>query len=278
VLFLGRDNFIVYELRGSRPFTAVRNYYDPNYVRPNLQLRDVFRKFDFDSVTPATLQRFPFVITTRAAYASGPPPAFRPVRTTHDFVLWRRSGAVGERRTLAEGDRPGAPLECRSGDQGPSRGSSGWAVVFPRVPVSGGAWSPSTTVESGSASTQTLGVPAGTWEVSLQYDATRPVRVRAPGLDATLPANLDYRGSVPFYRAGTMTSRRGGPKPFTVTVERPPLVGRLLGANSVAHLGSIALSAVSPDRAGDPIPGVSQRRVSLGRACGRYLDWYARGG
>jgi hypothetical protein len=121
-------------------------------------------------------------------------------------------------------------------------------------------------------------VPAGTWEVSLQYDATRPVRVRAPGLDATLPANLDYRGSVPFYRAGTMTSRRGGPKPFTVTVERPPLAGRLLGANSVAHLGSIALSAVSPDRAGDLIPGVSQRRVPLGRACGRYLDWYARGG
>ena len=34
VLFLGRDNFVVYELRGSRPFTAVRNYYDPNYVKP----------------------------------------------------------------------------------------------------------------------------------------------------------------------------------------------------------------------------------------------------
>ena len=34
MLFLGRDNFIAYELRGSRPFTAVRNYYDPNYVRP----------------------------------------------------------------------------------------------------------------------------------------------------------------------------------------------------------------------------------------------------
>ena len=112
VLFLGRDNFIVYELRGSRPFTAVRNYYDPNYVKPNLRLKDVFQKFDFDSVTPATLARFPFVITTRAAYASGPPAAFEPLRETSDFVLWKRVGPVGERRTLAEGDRPGAPLDC----------------------------------------------------------------------------------------------------------------------------------------------------------------------
>ena len=51
MLFLGRDNFVAYELRGARPFTAVRNYYDPNYVKPDLRLKDVFRKFDFDSVT-----------------------------------------------------------------------------------------------------------------------------------------------------------------------------------------------------------------------------------
>ena len=87
VLFLGRDNFVAYELRGSRPFTAVRNYYDPNYVKPNLRQRDVFRKFDFDSVTPATLNRFPYVVTTRAAYASGPPPNFKPVRETAGVVI-----------------------------------------------------------------------------------------------------------------------------------------------------------------------------------------------
>ncbi len=84
----------------------MRNYYDPNYVKPNLRLKDVFQKFDFDSVTPATLARFPFVITTRAAYASGPPPAFRPLRRTSDFVLWKRIGPVGARRTLAEGAGP----------------------------------------------------------------------------------------------------------------------------------------------------------------------------
>ncbi len=274
VLFLGRDNFIVYELRGSRPFTAVRNFYDPNYAKPNLRLQDVFRKFDFDSVTSATLGRFPFVITTRAAYASGPPPAFEPLRETPDFVLWKRTGPVGERHTLAEGDRPGAQLDCSNPDGRRVGRGPGSATVFTEPPVIGGAWSPSSTVESGSAASQALSLPAGRWEISIQYDSTRPIRIRAPGLDATLPGNLDYRGSVPFYAVGALTSRRRGPVPFTVTVEQPPLAGRLLGAKSVAHLGTIAASPVTVDRAGGPIPGVSQRRVPLRRACGRYLDWY----
>ena len=106
VLFLGRDNFVAYELRGARAFTAVRNYYDPNYVKPDLRLKDVFAKFDFDSVTPRALARFEFVITTRAAYASGPPPAFRPVRRTPDFVLWRRTGPVGPPSHAGRGRRP----------------------------------------------------------------------------------------------------------------------------------------------------------------------------
>jgi hypothetical protein len=272
VLFLGRDNFVLYELRGSRPYTAVRNYYDPNYVQPNLRLQDVFGKFDFDSMTPSKLDRFPFVITTRAAYASGPPPTFRPLRKTRDFVLWKRAGPVGSRRTLGEGDHPGAVLGCRGG--GRAKRAPGSAIVFTRQPVVGGAWAPSSTVESDGTSTQTLRVPAGRWEVSLQYDSTRAVRVRAPGLDATLPPNLDYRGSVPYYAAGTLTSPHGGPKRFQVTVEGPPLTGRLLGAKSVAHLGAIALSPVSPAGAGNSIPGVSQRRIALRHACGRYVDWF----
>ncbi len=132
VLFLGRDNFVAYELRGARAFTAVRNYYDPNYVKPDLRLQDVFRKFDFDSVTPRTLARFPFVITTRAAYASGPPPAFRPMRRTPDFVLWKRTGPLGPRRTLAEGADPGAISQLSSGRP---RGAGSARPVFATPPV-----------------------------------------------------------------------------------------------------------------------------------------------
>jgi len=269
VLFLGRDNFVAYELRGSRPFTAVRNFYDPNYVKPDLRLKDVFRKFDFDSATPATLDRFRFVITTRAAYASGPPQHFMPIRKTADFVLWKRSGPVGPRRTLAEGDDPGADLECRSNGR-QSLPARGRATVFARAPAVGGTWSPESTAEGGSPVAQTLELPAGRWEVSLQYDATQPLHVSAPGLAATLPANLDYRGSLPYYPVGELTVRKRGPVRFTVEVESPPLAGRLLGTESQAHLGAIAASPAG----GGPIPGEAQSVIPLRRACGRYVDFY----
>jgi len=271
VLFLGRDNFVAYELRGARAFTAVRNYYDPNYVKPDLRLKDVFRKFDFDSVTPGTLDRFEFVITTRAAYASGPPPAYRPIRQTPDFVLWKRTGSVGPRRTLAEGADPGAVLDCSSHGVRRRVPAGGTGTVFSAPPVIGGRWSPSASVEDGSPVTQTLTMPPGRWEVSISYDATRPLDVTAPGLDARLPANLDYRGSVPYYPVGELRVPRRGPVRFTVSVERPPLAGRLLGTKSEAHLGAIAASPAGP---GGAIPGVAERRVRLSGACGRYLDWY----
>ena len=271
VLFLGRDNFVAYELRGARAFTAVRNYYDPNYVKPDLRLKDVFAKFDFDSVTPRALARFEFVITTRAAYASGPPPAFRPVRRTPDFVLWKRTGQVGPRRTLAEGADPGAILDCSSPGDRRRAHDGGTATVFSAPPVVGGRWSPGPTVEDGSSASQTLTLRPGRWAISIQYDATRSLQVSAPGMDARLPANLDYRGSVPYYPVGELRVERRGPVRFTVSVERPPLLGRLLGTKSQAHLGAIAASPAG--RAG-PIPGAAEERVSLGRACGRYLDWY----
>jgi hypothetical protein len=271
VLFLGRDNFVAYELRGARAFTAVRNFYDPDYVKPNLRLKDVFRKFDFDSVTLRTLVRFPFVITTRAAYASGAPPSYRPVRQTPDFVLWKRTIPLTPRHTLDEGADPGAILECSSRSGRAVARGKGPVTVFERTPVVGGRWSPSSTAEDGSPATQTLRLPAGRWAISIQYDSTRPLVVSAPGMSATLPANLDYRGSVPYYPVGELTVRRSGPVRFTVSVERPPLVGRLLGTKSEAHLGAIA---ASPAGIGAPIPGEAERRIPLRSACGRYVDWY----
>jgi hypothetical protein len=271
VLFLGRDNFVSYELRDAQPFTAVRNYYDPNYVKPDLRLKDVFRKFDFDSVAPQTLARFPFVITTRGAYASGPPAAYEPVRETPDFVLWKRTGPVGDRRTFDEGDNPGVTFECIPANA-PGPPPLGRATVFAATPAVGGTWSPGSTVEDGSPVSQELTLPKGRWEVSLQYDATQPLRVSAPGLDATLPANLDYRGSVPYFPAGELTVRHRGPVRFTVSVQSPPLAGRLLGTKSEAHLGAIA---ASPAGAGGPIPGEAERMIPLRKACGRYVDFYA---
>jgi hypothetical protein len=137
--------------------------------------------------------------------------------------------------------------------------------------VIGGRWSPGSSIEDGSPASQKLRLGAGRWEISIQYDATRPLHVTAPGLEATLPANLDYRGSVPYYPVGQLTVPRSRSVPFTVGVERPPLAGRLLGATSEAHLGAIAASRAA---LGGAIPGEAERQVASDEACGRYVDWY----
>jgi hypothetical protein len=269
LLFLGRDNFVLYELRGARPFTHVRNFYDPFFVKPNFDLKDVASKFDFDSVTARKLARFPYVLTTRAGYASGPPPSYRPVAQTDSYVLWQKHGSA-RRLPLERGPEPGREIRC--GTHGAPR-----TAVFDRPPVGPVlAWSPSGTVESGDSASLTLELPRGRWNLSLQYDATRPVTLTGPSFRATLPGNLDYRGVTPYWPAGTIDSRRGGTL-ITATVEEPTLAGRLLGAHSVAHLGGLAATRAGPGyaRAAAPTPGEGERIVRGPGACGRYGDWQA---
>ncbi len=123
------------------------------------------------------------------------------------------------------------------------------------------------TVTDGSPATATLRLPRGRWELSLQYDASRDVRVTAPGFEATIPANLDYRGSTPYYGVpGELAVTRRGPVRVTVSVERPPLAGRLLGASSVAHLGAIAATPARPGEHGLPGDGGRRRSRSAGPA------------
>ncbi len=205
VLFLGRDNFALYSLRGSRPFTHVRNFYDPYFVKPNFEIEQVASKFDFDSVTADTLARFPYVITTRAAYASGPPQSYRFVAETDSYVLWQ-AGPVGPRVPAETGPEPTGPLDCR-----PGRPFTG-GVEAPRSTVRAEtfSWAPSATIEGDSPASIELSLRAGRHHLSLQYDATRPVTLSAPGFHATLPGNLDYRGTAPFWPAGTIRPGRAG--------------------------------------------------------------------
>ena len=253
LLFLGRDNFVLWELRGSRPFVSVRNFYLPSslYVEPNTELEDVFSKFDFDSVTGETLARFPYVLTTRAGYASSAPPAYEVVERTDSYELWRRGPVSPAGRTPGEDDS--AP-----GRMGGCAGEPARVTAFSRAPVVSSDWSPAT-IGGDDLAGVSLDLPRGRWELSLRYDSTRPVTLSAPGLERTLPGNLDYRGAAPYWAAGTVESA-GGPVEITATVERPPLAGRLLGADSVAHLGTIAAT-----EAGGPGSG----------SCRDYVDWYS---
>jgi hypothetical protein len=253
VLFLGRDDFVAYELRGAKPYVAVRNFYVPDtfYAEPNQNLTDVFEKFDFDSVTAQTLAEFPYVITTAGGYQSGPPPGYQAVEQTGDYILWRKGGSPLGREPGETDAEPGSAGGCP-----PQRPRTVSSFSAPPVQQPQTAWS-QTTVESGESATATLDLPAGRWNLSLQYDATRPITVSADGFEQTLPGNLDFRGPGPYWPAGVIDTR-GGPVAVTVTVEDLPLAGRLLGAHSVAHLGPIAATDASQPT----------------KSCDGYVDWY----
>jgi hypothetical protein len=281
LLFLGRDNFIVYELRGSKPFVSVKNFYDPYYAKPNTALNDIFSKFDFDSVDAATLEQFPYVLTTRAAYASGPPPGYRVLRETESYVLWEREGGATH-RTPAETDAaPGRVVPC-----GGSEHSGERAAFFAQPPVRAAAadWS-QTTIHNGDEARVQLTLPRGSWRISLQYDATREVHLEVASPTsvnsvtlADLPGNLDYRGPGPFWAAGEVeTTGRQTEVVITASVDDPPLAGRLLGASSVAHLGPIAASPSGTGYVRDgeePLPGTGELVRPASRACGSYVDWF----
>ena len=255
LLFLGRDNFVLHELRGSKPFTHVRNFYDPYFVEPNFELEQVGSKFDFDSVTATTLGRFPFVLTTRAAYASGAPPGYDPIAETDSYVLWKRGGDP-------EGRRPGE-TDAQPGRVDGCSGAAEEVATLIEEPVlsPADAWTAST-IESGERAELEIELPPGPWNLSLEYDSTRPLTLTAPGFETTLPGNLDYRGTAPFWPAGTIDVTASGATTIEAVVEDPPLAGRLLGADSVAHLGALAATPAGGNR--------------VGSRCRGYVDWYVR--
>jgi hypothetical protein len=280
VLFLGRDNFVSWELIGSEVYAPIVNHYDTEEVPSLYRATPINAKFDWDNVPVEVLddfdgQGFDWVLTTNAAEESEAPPSFEPALKTEDFVLWHRIGATGERRTLPEPLYPGAGLDC-SGPNGKLAAVSGVATVFPRDPVVSRGWSPDPDITEATGATVELPLAPGRWDLSIQYASTQEMRIDARARDSatremrsllerTMRANLLFRGPSPFYRVGTIEVSRPGPVGFEVSVERPPLIGRLLGTESRAYLGTLAATPADPPR----------ETVGLREACDRYVDWYA---
>jgi hypothetical protein len=68
------------------------------------------------------------------------------------------------------------------------------------------------------------------------------------------------------------------PVRFEATVADPPLIGRLLGAESRAYLGTIAATPIGPERPSGlagVAPSTSRVEAPLRLGCGGYVDWYS---
>jgi hypothetical protein len=270
VLFLGRDNFVSWELIGSEVYAPITNHYDVEEIRSLYRATTLNAKFDWDNVPPEEMNRFSWVITTSAAMQSEAPIGFSPRLRTHDFILWHRDQPVGQRRTLFEPINPGAPLDCTDPGEGRLRKVDGTATVFTVQPVVGRVWNPSPALTESKPAQQRLYLTPGRWEISIQYASTQAMRVSATGgplarpFAATLRTNLLFRGPSPYYPVGTLEVSRPGEVVFRVSVDDPPLVGRVLGTESKAYLAGLAATRADPAR----------EALALNQACGRYVDWY----
>ncbi|HEU4978916.1 MAG TPA: hypothetical protein VFT42_08490, partial [Solirubrobacteraceae bacterium] len=272
VLYMNVDDFAQWELRGTRPATGPL-LYAPRIVRPR-EDKDWHQRepLDFDNFASADLDRFDFVITPSSAYQSTPTANFHVVRRTRDFLLWRRDGATPE-RTPAEHDTGGAGAEVRCGlplgDRIASAGGN--AVLLPQpIALEQRDWIGQTPYP-GDTAVARLQVPAGRWDVQLQYVSTTGLELRVHGLHAHLPGTLERLGS--FWRAGSFTQRHSGIATIRVTADDPSRFGRLL----VAQRRTRALSSVEGRPLGRLVltpTGARPRTVPASSACGHYVDWY----
>jgi hypothetical protein len=275
VLYAGQDRYAAYELMGADTHVPLVEFPDsdvsPSPEKP-FDTGDAYSPIDFDSFSRATLNRFPYVITGRAAWNSEAPSGFRRIASTPSYVLWKRTGPPPENRhVLLEGTEPAAHADCASPEIRILTSNRGRASLFPGAVVGGkGRWSPAATLETGGSATQTLRLAPGRWFLSLQYFSPFGLTLSAPGLNQPLFAALD--GQRPntislandgqFWPAGKISSN-GKPIRFTVTAADPSTLQNLTGYTGKATLGELV---ATPDR--------PHRIVPLSKSCNGWVDWY----
>ncbi len=250
-LVLDDDDFIPWELAGAHVTVA-----DFGGV-PQVALRSEkvpveYPTLDFDSAPASVLNEFEFVITTRDAAGSEPPPQMHLVRTTRMFELWQRRGAVQPRDILDEGSAAAVPFDCNT-PTGHSllKGGGVAAIREPPVEVTAPPLPP------GGRASVTLELGRGKWALESPYQSPLPLQVSLLGLKTTLPPNLDRPG--PRWPIGTIVLSR----PTDVVVQ--------------FHSDRYWLT---PDSDVTPGFGVIATRVGTERvvpmqaACGQLVDWY----
>ncbi len=275
VLYAGQDRYAAYELLGADTHVPLVEFPDPE-VSPNpekpFDTGDAYSPIDFDSFSRATLDRFPFVITSRAAWNSQAPPNFRRVAATPSYVLWKRTGKTSEdRHVLLEGTEAGAPADCAAPETRILLADPGRASLFPDAVIGPkDGWVPGSVLGTGARATQALDLPAGVWNLSLQYFSPFDLTFSAPGfrepleaaLDGQRPNTISLGNNGQFWPAGRFRSK-GGKADFTVTTADASTLQDLTDYDGKAYLGELVA-----------VPAKPHRIVPLSKACGSWLDWY----
>jgi hypothetical protein len=275
VLYGGQDRYAAYELLGADTHVPLVEFPDPevseNPEKP-FDTGDAYSPVDFDSFSRGTLDRFPYVITGRAAWNSEAPPNFRRVAATESFLLWKRTGPTpSDRHVLLEGTDAAADAGCASPEIRILLANSGRASLFP-TPAIGrkDRWDAGDVLGGGETTSQEVELPTGRWRLSLQYFSPFELTLSAPGfrqvlapaLDGQRPNTISLANDGQFWPAGAIVSR-GGPVRFTIAAEEPSTLQRLTNYAGKAQLGNLVA-----------VPAEPRRAVPLSAACDGWIDWY----
>jgi hypothetical protein len=275
VLYAGQDRYAAYELLGADTHVPLVEFPDeevsPNAEKP-FDTGDAYSPIDFDSFNRGTLDRFPYVITSRGAWNSQNPPNFKRIAKTESFVLWERTGPTPrERHVLLEGTEAGALAHCNAPETRILLESGGKASLFGETQVgTKPSWSDGSILENGESTSQTLDLPKGDWDLSLQYFSPFALSVDAPGfkeelipaLDGQRPSSISLNNNGQFWPAGKFHSP-GGKVEFTIDAASADWLQSLTGWDAKAYIGEIVATKAEP-----------HREVPLAQACGGWIDWY----
>ena len=275
VLYGGQDRYAAYELLGADTHVPLVEFPDPevseNSEKP-FDTGDAYGPIDFDSFSRGTLDRFPYVITGRAAWNSEAPPNFSRIAATESFLLWKRNGPTPtDRHVLLEGTDAGAEAGCASPEIRILLANAGRASLLP-TPAFGRKerWDAGPVLGGGERTSQEIELPAGRWRLSLQYFSPFELTLSAsgfrhvlePALDGQRPNTISLANDGQFWPAGEVVSR-GGPARFTIAAEEPSALQRLSGYAGKAQLGNLVALRAGP-----------RRTVPLADACEGWIDWY----
>jgi Ca2+/Na+ antiporter len=275
VLYAGQDRYAAYELLGADTHVPLVEFPDPevaaNPEKP-FDTGDAYSPIDFDSFSRGTLDRFAYVITGRAAWNSQAPPNFKRVAVTPSYVLWKRKGTTPENRhVLLEGTEAAALADCAAPEIRILFANPGRASLFPGAVIGSKAdWAEGNVLGTGESASQSLDLPAGSWNLSLQYFSPFDLTLTAPGFREPLPAALDGQrpntislgNNGQFWPAGRYESK-GGRTRFTLSTADAGTLQNLSGYDGKAYIGELVAVPAKPHRIG-----------LLSAACNGWIDWY----
>ncbi len=275
VLYAGQDRYAAYGLLGADTHVPLVEFPDtavsPNPEKP-FDTGDAYSPVDFDSFSRGTLDHFEYVITGRAAWNSQAPDNFKRIAATPSYVLWKRTGPTPEdRHVLLEGTEAGARAGCAAPEIRVLLANPGRASLFPDAVIGPkSAWDEGSILGTGKSTAQALKLPAGSWNLSIQYFSPFDLTLSAPGfreplkaaLDGQRPNTISLGNNGQFWPAGRYESE-GGKVKFTLSSADASGLQSLSGYGGKAYAGELVA-----------VPAKPHRIVPLSAACDGWIDWY----